>query len=243
MLHVLVASTATAICTGLGVAPFFFVKNLNKRFLGIGNAIAAGLMTGASVGLSWEAGSISIFKLGLGLSFGVLLVVATNLLLSDPQDTEDHAIIKVTDAGFRRVLVMLGVMTAHSFAEGIGVGVSFGGRQGLGDIISTAIAIHNVPEGIAICLVLIPRGYSKLKASLWSIFSSLPQPIMAVPAFLFVLAFKPFLPIGLGLAAGAMFYLVVFELLPESLENTTTSTVMLAFGSSTVSMLVFQSLL
>ena len=109
-------------------------------------------------------------------------------------------------------------MTAHSFAEGVGVGVSFGGAGELGVFITTAIAIHNIPEGLAICLVLIPRGTSVAKASLWSIFTSLPQPLMAVPAYVFVRMFEPLLPIGLGFAAGAMI-MVFTELIPDALKS------------------------
>ncbi|NCQ12145.1 MAG: ZIP family metal transporter, partial [Bacteroidetes bacterium] len=57
---------------------------------------------------------------------------------------------------------------------------------------TTAIAIHNIPEGLAISLVLVPRGVSAIKAMGWSVFSSLPQPIMAIPAFLFILTFKDY---------------------------------------------------
>ncbi|MEM6692541.1 MAG: ZIP family metal transporter, partial [Planctomycetota bacterium] len=114
------------------------------------------------------------------------------------------------------------------------------GRQGLGDLISIAIAIHNIPEGIAISLVLIPRGFSIFKASLLSIFSSLPQPLMAVPAFLFVLAFQPLLPIGLGLAAGAMFYMVLFELMPESFEYLSKLTSVLIAAMAALAMMTFQ---
>ncbi len=240
-MHVLIASSVTALCTGLGVIPFFFVSNISKMMLGVGNAIAAGLMLGASIGLSWEAGSISMGKLAIGLALGVALVLLTDALLPVAEPGQHLGQLSAVD--FRKVLIILVVMTAHSFAEGIGVGVSFGGRDGLGDLISTAIAIHNIPEGIAISLVLIPRGFSKLKASLWSIFSSLPQPLMAVPAFLFVLMFKPLLPIGLGLAAGAMFYMVFFELLPESIQNTSRLTAGGVLVASTAAMLLFQSLL
>ena len=67
-----------------------------------------------------------------------------------------------------------------------------------------AIAVHNIPEGLAISLVLVPRGVGVARAAWWSVFSSLPQPLMAVPAFLFVDASTPILPAGLGFAAGAM---------------------------------------
>jgi len=69
---------------------------------------------------------------------------------------------------------------------------------------------------MAICLVLIPSGTSVAKASLWSIFTSLPQPLMAVPAYVFVRMFEPLLPIGLGLAAGAMIWMVFAERVPDA---------------------------
>jgi hypothetical protein len=94
----------------------------------------------------------------------------------------------------RKALLIVGVMTIHSFTEGVGIGVSFGGDQALGLFISLALAVHNVPEGLAISLVLVPRGVGWVRAALWSIFSSLPQPLMAVPAFYFVEVFRPLLP-------------------------------------------------
>ncbi|MEX0820393.1 MAG: phosphoglycerate kinase [Pirellulaceae bacterium] len=78
---------------------------------------------------------------------------------------------------------------------------------------------------LAISLVLVPRGTPIWKAATWSIFTSLPQPLMAVPAFLFVLAFQPFLPVGLGLAAGAMIWMVFAELIPDALKRASGPTV------------------
>ncbi|MDH3944575.1 MAG: ZIP family metal transporter, partial [Anaerolineae bacterium] len=89
----------------------------------------------------------------------------------------------------------------------------------------------------------IPRGSSVLKAAWWSIFSSLPQPLMAVPAFLFVELFKPILPAGLGFAAGAMIWMVFSELIPDSLENTSKNSVAISTSLAITAMLVFQNLL
>jgi zinc transporter ZupT len=97
--------------------------------------------------------------------------------------------------------------------------VSFAGSEGLGAFITTAIALHNVPEGLAIALVLVPRGTPVWKAAAWAVFTSLPQPLMAVPSFLFVEWARPLLPVGLGFAAGAMLWMVFAELVPDALER------------------------
>jgi zinc transporter ZupT len=80
-------------------------------------------------------------------------------------------------------------------------------------------AVHNIPEGLAISLVLVPRGVTVWRAALWSIFSSLPQPLLAVPAFVFVEAFGASLPIGLGFAGGAMVWMVLTEVAPGFLRS------------------------
>jgi zinc transporter ZupT len=149
----------------------------------------------------------------------------------------------LTHAESLKILLILGIMTLHSFTEGVGVGVSFGGGQELGVYITAAIAIHNIPEGLAISLVMVPRGTSPLKAGWWSIFSSLPQPLMAVPAFLLVAFFTPFLAPGLGFAAGAMLWMVARELLPEARQDAPLPVVVAVLVVSIAAMLGFQALL
>ena len=121
--------------------------------------------------------------------------------------------------------------------------MSFGSDEALGIVIAIAIAIHNIPEGLAISLVLIPRGVSVGRAGAWSIFSSLPQPLMAVPAFLFVETFEPFLPVGLGFAAGAMLWMAAAELVPEALEVAPARSVILVGLGSAAAMIALQAVL
>lgn len=75
----------------------------------------------------------------------------------------------------------MGVMLLHSFAEGVSIGVSFGGSERLASLITLSLAVHNVPEGLAVSLVLLRKGASLWQAAFWSAMTSLPQPVMAVP--------------------------------------------------------------
>ena len=219
---VFLAALITALVTGLGAVPFLFVRHISPWWLSIANGAAAGLMLGASHNLITEGTRLDPGRMLLGILAGLIAIVAANWLIRRRRTVE---IAELHGASARKALLLLGVMTAHSFAEGVGVGVSFGGTGELGVFITTAIAIHNIPEGLAICLVLIPRGTSVAKASLWSIFTSLPQPLMAVPAYVFVRMFEPLLPIGLGLAAGAMIWMVFAELIPDALKSATSGSI------------------
>lgn len=237
---VFLAALATALATGLGALPFFYFKDIPRRWLGISNAVAAGLMLGASHGLIAEGVTFDPVRLLLGVLIGIAFIVLSHRVLEGREELEIGAL---KGAGALKAFLIVGVMTVHSFSEGVGVGVSFGGGQELGGLITTAIAVHNIPEGLAISLVLVPRGTPPWRAGLWSIFSSLPQPLMAVPAFLFVTFFEPFLPVGLGFAAGAMIWMVFAELVPDALEATSRHAAALAVALSILAMLAFQQIL
>ena len=137
-------------------------------------------------------------------------------------------------------MTIVAVMTVHSFSEGVGVGVAYGGGDALGLFITLAIAVHNIPEGLAISLVLVPRGASVRAAAAWSVFSSLPQPLMALPAFLFVEEFAGLLPYGLGFAGGAMVALVLLELVPDARQEGGWGTVAAGLLPSFAAMAAFQ---
>ena len=234
---ILFASGLTALVTGLGALPFLFFKHINRWWMSIFHAAAAGLMLGACFNLIDEGAHLNPYRTFAGVLVGLGLIVAANRFISR-RTTVDVADLGGGDA--RKALLILGIMTAHSFAEGIGVGVSFGGGEKLGLFITVAIAIHNIPEGLAVSLVMVPRGTKVRKAALWSVFTSLPQPLMAVPAFLFVLAFEPWLPLGLGLAAGAMIWMVFAELIPDAFESASGAAVGIAVTLAFAALLAFQ---
>ncbi len=230
---------ATALATGLGALPFIFVQKISLRSAAYANAVAAGLMLGASFGLVHQGTDHGRVETLLGALLGVVFILATQRILGD-RDEEDVVFEAVRGEGARKMLLMLVVMTVHSFSEGVAVGVSFGGGITLATLITLAIAIHNIPEGIAITAVLRPHGVPLWKCASWSVISSLPQPLMAVPAFLFVHAFAPALPYGLGFAAGAMIFMVLVELLPEAFHQGQRAGVATVASASTVAMVLFQ---
>ena len=234
------AAALTAVATGLGALPFLFVRNVSHRNLGLANGAAAGLMIAASMMLLYEGVAHSVFRVGVGVALGIAGIALSRYFLNG---ADEVAVGRLRGADALQALMIVGIMTAHSFSEGVGVGVSYGDGDTLGVFITTAIAVHNVPEGLAISLVLVPRGVSVWKAAGWSIVSSLPQPLMALPAFLFVQVFRPFLPVGLGFAAGAMLWMVGKELLPEALEDASPRPVAMSVGLATIGMLLFQYLL
>ncbi|HET6522372.1 MAG TPA: ZIP family metal transporter [Geminicoccaceae bacterium] len=237
---VFLAALVTAVATGLGALPFLFVRRMSRRWLGIANAIAAGLMLAASFGLMAEGSVYSPGRTIFGILAGAAFIALSHGLVAGRRDLHIGA-LRGADA--LKALMIVGIMTVHSAAEGIGVGVAYGGGEQLGVFITAAIAVHNIPEGLAISLVLVPRGAGVWQAAGWSVFSSLPQPLLAVPAFLFVTVFQPFLPVGLGLAAGAMIWMALAELIPDALEDLGGPTVASTVTASLGAMLAFQELL
>jgi zinc transporter, ZIP family len=239
-LSVFIAALVTALATGLGAAPFFAARTVSRRWLGLANACAAGFMLSASGVLAWEGGRRGAWRLVGGIALGCALIVATRRALRAHGEFRFGGLGGV-DA--RKAVAIIVVMTIHSLTEGAGVGVSFGGGSELGVFITAAIAIHNIPEGLAISLVLVPRGARPISAAWWSVFSSLPQPLLAVPAFLFVEAFRPWLPVGFGFAAGAMAWLVFSELVPDALSETPRRPVAAVVTAALVAMTALQLLL
>jgi zinc transporter ZupT len=213
-------------------------------------AIAAGMMIAASYSLFAEGCTYSDpsdnstvsteVRTSIGAVLGLLFILATKQFLDQYEDLK-VGVLGGTDA--RKALLIFFVMTLHSFSEGVGIGVSFGGVHGskLGTFISASLAVHNVPEGLAIAVVLLPRGVTNLTATVWAIATSLPQPLMAVPAFLFVHSFIPILPVGLGFAGGAMAWVAFFELLLEAIEDTNLITTVLVAICALVTMLFVQA--
>lgn len=238
LIIVFIAGLITDLATGLGTLPFFFVKDFSTRWLVNMWGVASGIMLSASfLGLIPEGLSAArkypvlgseYLAVTAGLLIGVLLVVVARRIVEGVE--LDPGTFK--EADFKKMVLILGVLTVHSFPEGVAIGVAFA-ELGLGAGIpilgyaipaiaitmTIAISIHNIPEGVAISIPFKASGVSNWKTMGAAIFSSIPQPIGAVLAFLFVSQARTFLPVGYGFAAGAMIYLVLTEFVEEAFEE------------------------
>jgi len=219
LLTILLFALLTALATGLGTTPFILLrrKHLAPIWLGVSTAVAAGMMSGTSVILlvegSQHGGVVSVV---LGAVVGALFVAISNIVIQ--KHDMQWGTLRGADA--RQVLLVMASMTTHSFAEGVSIGVSFASTESdLRFLVLASLALHNIPEGLAISAVLVSKGVSLWSSFWWSVFSSLPQPIMAVPAFVFVHHFRSVLHLGLGFAGGAMLWVVATELIPDARKH------------------------
>lgn len=215
---VFLLTTIMAAMSGIGAIPFFFVGRLSPRIASLGNAVACGVMLAASFDMIHEGEPYGGFYVVCGVCAGAAFISFMQGRLHRYEDVK-FEMLRGADA--RKTLLMVGIMAAHALGEGSGVGVSFSGAKGWaqGQLITLAIGVHNIPEGMAVATVLAARGVPAWKCAAWSVLTSMPQPLVAVPAFIFVETFQALLPFAMGFAAGCMVWITLAELLPDALEH------------------------
>lgn len=214
----LVAGVLTMLATGLGALPVLFRGCVPERIHDLGYAFAGGMMVSVSfldlIAPGLRRGEIASMSIGFVVG-GLFFWLAEREL-----ERRELTFAGLSGRGARRALLILATMFVHSFPEGVAVGVGYASNdQAMGLFIAVAIAIHNIPEGLAISLPLAASGVGFWRCFWLSVLSSLPQPLAVVPSVLLVEWSRALLPYGLGFAAGAMIYLVLAELLPETYER------------------------
>lgn len=117
---------------------------------------------------------------------------------------------------YRRGLLLFSALALHNIPEGLAVGTSYTVQPQLGMMLALAIALHNIPEGIAVAGPFRACGLSRWRCVAWAAGSGLAEPIAALLGAAFILAFQPIMPFCLAFAGGAMLYVVSDELIPES---------------------------
>lgn len=220
----LLATIFTYFITLLGAAIVFFFKKINKNIMDAMLGFAAGVMTAASYFSLLDPAISSCEELNLTpwlitfigfFSGGLLLFVA------------DKIFNKIFTKKNKRILMLISSITIHNIPEGMAVGIAFGsvfyGISGATTIsaimLAIGIGLQNFPEGSAVSIPLLREGMSRKKAFFYGQLSAIVEPIFGVIGAILVLKMRILLPFFLSFAAGAMIYVVVSELIPESQTN------------------------
>ena len=233
--------------TTLGAAMVFLMKNkMNKKIEKILLGFAAGVMIAASVwsllipsiDMAEEQGIIAWIPAAIGFLFGVVFLLVLDSLI--PHLHLNNEKPEGVKSKFKKTTMMVLAVTLHNIPEGMAVGVTFAGaligNSGItiaGAIaLAIGIAIQNFPEGAIISMPLKSEGVSKGKAFLYGALSGIVEPIGAIITILLINTVVPILPYILSFAAGAMIYVVVEELIPESQagEHSNIGTIGVAIG-------------
>jgi zinc transporter, ZIP family len=232
VLLALLATLFTWAVTALGAAMVFFFKSINKKILNSMLGFAAGVMIAASfwsllkpaIEMAEANGTRSWIPALIGfLSGGAFLYLIDRLLphLHIGLSTEKAEGIKTT---WQRSILLVLAITLHNIPEGLAVGVAFGALASNPDTgaftgalaLAIGIGLQNFPEGAAVSIPLRREGFSRLRAFNYGQLSGIVEPIAGVLGAYMVLVVKPLLPYALSFAAGAMIFVVVEELIPES---------------------------
>jgi len=219
LLLLTLAATATAVATGLGAVPVFFLgeraATLRPWLLGF----AAGVMGVASiVGLllpALDEGSAA--EAASGTALGVAFLLASRWVIDA---SRSRVATESWSAERRTALLVFLVLFVHSLPEGFAIGTAYASdTAGLSLFVILAIGAQNVPEGTSVALPLAAAGYGRARQFWAAVGTSAPQPVGAVVAYLLVEQIEGLLPISFAFAAGAMLALIVFELGPSALAS------------------------
>ena len=221
--------------TTLGSLMVYFLKNkLNRKFEIIILGFAAGVMVAASI---WSlitpaiemSQNISWLPASIGLIIGILLFYVIDVFLKKAEKKENK---------LKKIDKLMLAVTLHNFPEGMAVGIAFASLlAGNSNItvascfaLSLGIAIQNFPEGTIISLPMHKKGYSKTKSFIYGVISALYELLGAILTLIFTNFISKLLPYLLALAAGAMLYVVIVELIPESNDKSNLNSLGFLFG-------------
>ena len=224
MYQALIATLFTYLLTALGASLVFFFKNISKNIMDAMLGFAAGVMIAASFfsllapaiehAESLNINSWLITAIGF-FSGGLLLFIS------------DKIFNKLLSKKNKRILMLISSITIHNIPEGLAVGIAFGsiyyGLTGATTIsalmLALGIGLQNFPEGSAVSIPLRREGMTRSRAFFYGQLSAIVEPIFGVLGAILVLKMRILLPFFLSFAAGAMIYVVVSELIPESQSN------------------------
>ncbi len=234
----LIATLFTWFVTALGSSLVFFFKEIKKSVLDVMLGFAAGVMIAASfwsllapaIEMSEKLGKNAWLTAASGFLTGAFFLFLVDKIMPHLHLGFDDSKAEGMQTSLRRSVLLVLAITLHNIPEGLAVGVAFGAaaingtNASLGGAIALAIGIglQNFPEGAAVSIPLRRENLSRTKAFLYGQASGIVEPIAGVIGAWLVLVFIKILPFALSFAAGAMIYVVIEELIPESQLNSET---------------------
>ena len=245
VVQALLATTFTWLVTASGAALVFLFKDLPRKALDGMLGFTGGVMIAASywsllapsIELSEAQGMLPWFPPAVGFAAGALFLFGLDKLVPHLHLNFGQDETEGVKTQWKRTTLLVLAITLHNIPEGLAVGVAFGaaaaGLDGaeLGGAVALAIGIglQNFPEGIAVSMPLRRSGVSRRKAFFYGQLSAVVEPIAGVIGAAAVLVFQPILPYALAFAAGAMIYVVIEEVVPETQRDKHTDTAALGF--------------
>ena len=240
--------------TTLGSALVFFMKReLNNTVQKMLSGFAAGVMVAASVwsllipsiDMSADMGKLSFIPAAAGFLLGIFFLLILDTVIPHLHVNESEPEGLKTDR-LKKTTMMVLAVTLHNIPEGMAVGVAYAGALSLGSgitlasalALSVGIAIQNFPEGAIISMPLKEEGMSKNRSFLLGTLSGAVEPLFAYLTILLTGLVVPFLPYLLSFAAGAMLYVVVEELVPESQNGSHSNIGTIGFAIGFVIMMI-----
>ena len=252
ILAAFLATTFTWGLTAFGASFVFFFKTMNRVILDGMLGFTGGVMVAASfwsllapaIEMSEGDGFIKVIPAAVGFLLGAIFIFGLDKVLPHM-----HINFKETEgikSPWQRTTLLVLAITLHNIPEGLAVGVLFGGvAAGIPEAsiagavtLAIGIGIQNFPEGIAVSMPLRRMGMSRTKSFMYGQSSAIVEPIFGVIGAVAVTFFTPILPYALAFAAGAMIFVVVEEVIPETQQDKNTDIATLGFIGGFIVMMV-----
>jgi ZIP family zinc transporter len=239
------ASLFTWVLTAAGAALVFLFRGMNRTLLDGALGFTGGVMIAASfwsllapgIEMSPGEGFVRVIPSAVGFALGALFIFGLDKVLPHLHLNNPMSEAEGPDTTWRRTTLLVMAITLHNIPEGLAVGVLFGGvaaglpEASIGAAVALAIGIgiQNFPEGLAVSMPLRRSGQSALKSWWYGQLSAAVEPVAAVAGALAVTFFTPVLPYALAFAAGAMIFVVIEEVVPETQQESNTDIATLGF--------------
>ena len=252
ILAAFLATTFTWGLTAFGASCVFFFKTMNRVVLDGMLGFTGGVMVAASfwsllapaIEMSKGDGFVKVIPAAVGFLLGAIFIFGLDKVLPHM-----HINFKETEgikSPWQRTTLLVLAITLHNIPEGLAVGVLFGGvAAGIPEAsiagavtLAIGIGIQNFPEGIAVSMPLRRMGMSRTKSFMYGQSSAIVEPIFGVIGAVAVTFFTPILPYALAFAAGAMIFVVVEEVIPETQQDKNTDIATLGFIGGFIVMMV-----